>query len=419
MAVEQQATSGLAPRTTGERIRIKREARGMSRPVLAGLVGRSSDWLKKIENGDRQLNSLPLLIQLARTLGVDDLSELTGDDYNAPTGAWQKDVHHVVPAIRLAMQEASFGPSWSVAATPVLDADDLDRQVTQLWWLWHRSPTQRSEVGAALPQLIMQAHSAIRSAQGNTRRHCRSAAADLYRLVQRLLAHICEPELHALAVERGRALSEDADTPMSLAQAAWSSSVGLCASGDYEAAAQLADHGAATLLRSCADDLTPAAMGTLGALQLEAAAAHGLAGREGDAYRYLDAAAATAGRMPHGSWHLPSAFDRTNVEILAVIVGVSLHRSGEAVTRARKIDLSGTRSVVRRSRLLLECAHAHANRREFADAVRSLDIAAKISTEAVALIPWAQTLADELAERAPHSARADAHRLRFTLKAVI
>jgi hypothetical protein len=360
-----------------------------------------------------------LLIQLARTLGVDDLSELTGNDYNAPTGAWQKDVHHVVPAIRLAMQEASFGPPWSDAPIPILDADVLDHRVTQLWRLWHSSPIQRSEVGAALPVLIRQAHSAIRSAQGDARRHCRSAGADLYRLVQRLLAHICEPELHALAVERGRALSEDADTPMSLAQAAWSSSVGLCAAGHYEAAARLADRGAAALLRSCADDLTPAAMGTLGALQLEAAAAHGLAGREGDAYRYLDAAAATAGRMPHGSWHLPSAFDRTNVEIVAVIVGVSLQRCGEAVTRARKIDLSGTPSVVRRSRLLLERAQAHANRREFADAVRNLDVAAKISTEAVALIPWAQTLADELAERVPHTVRADAHRLRSTLKAVI
>ncbi len=391
----------------------------MSRPVLAGLVGRSADWLKKIENGDRQLNSLPMLIQLARTLGVDDLSELTGDDFNAPTRAWQKDVHHVVPAIRLAMQDASFGPPWSNGAIPVLDAETLDRQVTQLWRLWHRSPTQRSEVGVALPRLIRQAHSTIRSTEGNARRQCRSATADLYRLVQRLLAHICEPELHALAVERGRALSEDADTPMSLAQAAWSSSVGLCASGHYDAAALLADRGATALLRSCGDDLTPTAMGTLGALQLEAAAANGLAGREGDAYRYLDAAAATANRMPNGAWHLPSAFERTNVDILAVIVGVSLHRNSEAVTRARKINLSNTPSVVRRSRLLLECAQAHANRREFVDAVRSLDAAAQISTEAVALIPWAQTLAAELAEQAPHTIRADAHRLRATLNAVI
>ena len=390
----------------------------MSRPVLAGLVGRSADWLKKIETGVRQLNSLPLLIELARILGVDDLSELTGGDFNAPVRAWEKDVHHVVPAIRNAMRDASFGPPLNDAAVPILDADVLNREVTRLWLLWHKSPMQRSEVGVALPTLIRQAHSSIRSTEGDARRQCRSAAGDLYRLVQRLLAHICEPELHALAVERGRALSEEADTPLSLAQAAWASSVGLCASGHYDDAARLADRSATGLLRSCGGDLTPVAMGTLGALYMEAAAAHGLAGREGDAYRYLDAATATAARMPSGAWHLPSAFDRTNVEILAVIVGVSLHRNGEAVKRAHKIDLSSTPSVVRRSRLLLECAHAHANRRELADAVRSLGAAARISIEAVALIPWAQTLADELAERAPHTVRTDAKRLMSMLKTV-
>jgi transcriptional regulator with XRE-family HTH domain len=76
MGVGQKNAHRVAWLTTGQRIRIRREARGMSRPVLAGLVGRSADWLKKIENGDRRLNSLPLLIELARALGVRDISEL-------------------------------------------------------------------------------------------------------------------------------------------------------------------------------------------------------------------------------------------------------------------------------------------------------------------------------------------------------
>lgn len=400
----------------------------MTRPVLAGLVGRSADWLKKIENGDRPLNSLNLLIALARSLGIADLSELAGNDFEAPVQAWKNDVHHAVPAIRLAMRAVSFGQlSVNTVVTntvvtntdlPVLAADDLDRQVKQLWLLWHRSPMQRSEVGRSLPTLIRQAHASIRATDGIERRHSRSAAADLYRLVQRLLAHICEPELHSLAVERGRALSEEADSPMSLALAAWASSVGLCASGYYAEAAHLADRGADALLAVCGDDLTAAAMGTIGALHLEAAAAHGFAGREGDAYRDLDAAAAVAERMPSGAWHLPSAFDRRNVEILAVIVAVSLRRSGEAIARAHKIDLSGTTSVVRRSRLLLERAQAHANRRELKDAVHSLDAAARTSPEAVALIPWARTLADELAEQAPQAVRAEARRLKSRLTTI-
>lgn len=418
MGARQQDERRVALLSTGARIEIMRRKRGLSRPVLAGLVGRSPDWLKKIESGDRDLRSLPLLIALARALDVNDLSDLTGNDFDAPMNAWDKDVHHTVPAIRLAMRDVSFGSMSSDADLPILAARELDQRVADLWMMWHRSSAQRSDVGAALPLLIRQAHSSIRSSEGDFRRQCRSVTADLYRLVQRLLAHICEPELHALAVERGRALSEETDTPMSLAQATWASSVDFCAAGHYDLASLLADRGAEALLKACGDRLTPAAMGTLGALQLEAAAAHGLAGHEGDAYRYLDAAAATARRMPAGTWHLPSAFDRANVEIMAVIIATSLHHNGEAITRAQKLDLSSIRSVVRRSRLLLELAQAQANKRNYLDAVRSLDGAAKTSLEAVALIPWARTLADELAERTPPASRAAAQRLSSTLKTV-
>lgn len=390
----------------------------MTRPVLAGLVGRSTDWLKKIETGVRPLNSLPLLLAVARTLDVEDLSELTGADFGTPVSVWDDDVHPVVPAIRDAMRDAPFGPPPYGAEPPPIDSDQLVARVQQLWLLWHTSPMQRSDVGVELPTLIRQAHASIRASEGAQRRRCRSAAADLYRLVQRLLAHICESELHALAVERGRALSEDADTPLSLAQAAWASSVGLSAAGHYDVAAHLADGGAITLLQSCRDEPDVAVLGVVGALQLEAAAAHGLAGRAGDAYRFLDAASLTADRMPPGTWHLASAFDRTNVEIMAVIVDSGLHRPGEAVARAKKIDLAGSPSVVRRSRLLLEAALAHASRREFAEAVSSLGTATVISTEAVALIPWARTLAEELAEHAPNTARAEAQRLRSTLSAI-
>jgi hypothetical protein len=235
--------------------------------------------------------------------------------------------------------------------------------------------------------------------------------------VQRLLAHICEPELHELAVERGRAFSEEADRPLSLAEAAWASSVGLCASGHYDDAADLARRSAAALLATAGEDLSAPAMGTLGALQLEAAAAHGLAGREGDAYHYLDAAAATADRMPRGSWHLASAFDRVNVEILAVIVEASLHHNGAALARARRLDPDSIRSVVRHSRLLLEMAQAQANRRECDAAVRSLNAAVTVSPEAVALIPWAQTLAEELAAAASPTSRNEARGLAAAMKA--
>jgi transcriptional regulator with XRE-family HTH domain len=55
----------LAGKRTGERIQILRERRGLSRPVLAGLVGMSASWLKSIERSTRLPPRLPLLVKLA------------------------------------------------------------------------------------------------------------------------------------------------------------------------------------------------------------------------------------------------------------------------------------------------------------------------------------------------------------------
>lgn len=387
----------------------------MTRPVLAGLVGRSTDWLKKIETGARQLNSLPLLLQIARVLGVHDLTEIAGGDEPAPIGAWRSDIHHAIPEIRRAMHEVSF-PTMTDARP--ISPRQLQTEVRRLWLLWHTSPQQRTDVGALLPHLIREAHRTVRSTDGADRRCASAATGDLYRLVQRLLAHICEPELHVLAVERGRVMSEDADTPLSLATAAWSSSVSLCASGLYDEAARLANVGAGYLAPILSGAASAQMWGALGALQMEAAAAHGLAGRDGDAHHYLDAATATATKLPIGIWHEQSGFERTSVKILSVIVTSCLRRHGEAIVQADRINLAASPSLVRSSRLLLEAADAQRHKTEYAASVRTLTRAADVSTEAVALIPWARELAEDLAVNASGNAGAAAARLSARLKAV-
>ena len=52
----------------------------MSRPVLAGLVGRSTEWLKAVENGRLQTPKLELLLRIAQALELEDLATLTASD---------------------------------------------------------------------------------------------------------------------------------------------------------------------------------------------------------------------------------------------------------------------------------------------------------------------------------------------------
>jgi transcriptional regulator with XRE-family HTH domain len=73
-------TAVLAPSTEslGARIARLRRRRGMSQVACAGLVGRSEDWLSKVENGRIPIDRLSVLRELARVLRVDVLTLLEG-----------------------------------------------------------------------------------------------------------------------------------------------------------------------------------------------------------------------------------------------------------------------------------------------------------------------------------------------------
>jgi transcriptional regulator with XRE-family HTH domain len=390
--------------STGRRIRILREKRGLSRPVLAGLVGRSTDWLKQIENEQRQIHSITHLVRLATVLRVSDVSILTGGDLSVPTASVGKISHEAVPRIRSAMHGVSFaGP----VALGDISAEVLRGRVDAAWKLWHTSAYQRTEVGALLPDLIRDAHGCIRAGHGKERRAAHAAAADLYRLVQRLLAHIAEPELYWLALDRGRNHSEEADAPVSLALAAWSTAIGQRASGFAEEAVQTDEAGMA-LLRDHLEDGEPEVLGVYGALQLQAAISNGLDGRAGDAERYLAEAHRTARRLPAGYTHASSAFDASNVAIHAVSTAVGLLTPGEALRRSEAISLNKIGSLERRSRLLLDIAAGHQQRRETAAAIHYLGNAHRVSPEAVRYVPMARALSAELAESAKGPLKADA-----------
>jgi hypothetical protein len=318
-----------------------------------------------------------------------------------------EELHAVVPVIRRAMQDVAFAPM--AIPEPVAPAE-LDRRVAQAWSLWHSSPAPRTDVGALLPDMIRDAHDSVRAHDHTDRRRARAVTGELYRLVQRLLAHIAEPQLHALAVERGRAMSEAADTPNALALAAWSSAIAVSAMGDFDEAVRIADTGS-RLVQPLIDVGDPAILGVYGALQLETVAASGFAGRDDAASAHLQIASSMAERLPARYWHPQSGFDRTGVTIMSVIVDVARGDTTDAIKRAERIDPAAVPSRVRRSRFLLGLALAHARQREPFAAVHYLGAAVDESWEAITPIPWATELADELVEMAPPVLRNNATEL--------
>ncbi|MGL5823611.1 MAG: helix-turn-helix domain-containing protein, partial [Nocardioides sp.] len=81
----------MASGAIGERVGAYRRRRGLSQAALAGLVGRSESWLSQVERGLRSVDSLSVILDLARVLRVEP-QHLIGRPWQlAPNGGHDAD----------------------------------------------------------------------------------------------------------------------------------------------------------------------------------------------------------------------------------------------------------------------------------------------------------------------------------------
>nr|WP_275404830.1 helix-turn-helix transcriptional regulator [Streptomyces sp. SID10815] len=395
--------------SVGERIRVLRESRGMSRPVLAQLCGRGSDWLKKIETGERELRSHTLLLQLAAALQVHDLSVITGADSGpaaaVPLGRLN---HPTMPDIWAAVMQRTLAPPAAGPADPAI----LQGRVDQTWNLWHTSSHNRTEVGAVLPALIRDAEAAVRSLDGVQRRAALVALSDVYRLTGQATAYVAPAELAWVVADRALSAAQDADQPAAIAAAAWNMGNILRETAYPEEALRVVTE-AADLIRPHLDaDSTPDDWrGIYGALQLHAAVTAAREGRDGDAWRYWGKGDQVAKSLPAGYVHASTVFGRANVDFHAVSVATDLKKSAKALGLADDIDPDIMPSVERQARLWVEVARGHLQRGDRTAALHVMQKAHEIGAETVAYTPSARHVAADLWRSAPRAMRKEASAL--------
>jgi transcriptional regulator with XRE-family HTH domain len=383
-------TDEHAGRTVGERIQIIRERTGKSRPVVAGLVGRSAEWLKAVEKGRRQPPRLDMLMQLGEVLGVRDLAELTGEE-TLRIGLQRRGSHDVVPAIREAIEAAHL----AVAVEPRPDALFLKEQTERAWQVWHTSRTPRADAGAMLPAIIRDGRRAVRVLDGQERRAAYRALAGAYALSEQVLAWVADPALLWLAADRCMDCAQQADDPETLAAAAWVLGNVWRSTGREDGAWNLAQDASALLEPHLADG-TDNARALWGASQLHASITAARVGREGDALRCLDQADAMTSRLSAGYAHAWTLFGKANAIMTGVSVNVDLHKSGHALDYANAGDLDAVPSIDRRARLWLELARGYSQRKDAMSTLHVLQRATAISEESMRCHPIARSIAGEL-----------------------
>src|SRR5512133_233512 len=144
----------------GQRVRWYRIRRGLSQEALAGLVGRSVDWLSKAERDVIPLDRLPVIKSLADALDVslgDLLAEPSLVDWTPPDAG-----PHTVPALRDALMDyrqiTRLLGGHEPGEPPPLGL--LGRQVADIWTSYQDSRFGR--VTRDLPAVLSAAQLATR-----------------------------------------------------------------------------------------------------------------------------------------------------------------------------------------------------------------------------------------------------------------
>lgn len=294
----------------GERIAFHRKRRGYTQQVLAGLVGRSTDWLAKAESGRRKPPRIDMLAELARVLRV-PLGELVGQPVLMEDDRQQDDV----PAVRDALMSPRrlsrllFGPEAEAQLPSPGPTADL---VEQTWDDYQAG--RLGKVIAVLPGLLQTAQEledrAARSAA--ERRGCWAASARVHHLAATTLAKIGESDISWLAAERAMRAADESDDPLVLASAARSGTHALLANGRYDDAMELG-HTASVWLSTRVEESDPAALSLLGMIHLRAAIAAARHQDRATATSLLNQAEALAGRLGSDENYWQTSFGPTNV----------------------------------------------------------------------------------------------------------
>lgn len=397
----QQPDPAPATPTFGQRVRIARDRAGMTRPVVAGLMGRSPDWVKYIENGSIAMPRFPMLLRLAQVLHC-ELTDLVGDERIA-AATYTKALHGDLPTIKRALTTYRLQPA---AAEPE-SAEVLAARVRTAWKLWHSKGDHRSRIAALLPDLLTDAQHAARALEGTARRRALVLQAQTYHLAQLFLSFQPAPELVMLTGDRSMAAAQDADSPKAIAAAAWyMNHVYRDANEAADARVDLAEQAAALLRDDDQEDIA-----RRGLLMLAVALSFAKVGKEGDAWRYWDKANEAAGRLGEGYAHPWLIFGKGVVDAYRLTMHNDLHQPGQALEVADSLDLSQVPSATRRSYHLIETARAHGMQDEGVATVSLLQKAFRESPETIQFNIHTRMVLPELVKTGPRMVREDAQEL--------
>lgn len=393
------------PIAFGQRLQILRTRRGMTREVLAGLLGKSGSWVKQIENGRLQAPKLNAILAIAEALRVRDLAELTGDQ-SLHVGMFIGPGHPRLPAVIASVNAFPLGNA--AEAPPIAH---LQARLARAWQARHAAPNHREIVGALLPDLIRDSQLSVRQADtAIDRRAGQAVLSEVYSLAQFFVAYQPDSSLLWRVAERGMVAAQESEDPHIIGIAAWLTAQAHRDSGHFDAA-DAVNSQALSYLEPLLSDATNDVLAITGALRFEAGYTAARRGDTGTAWGHWDQADRLAARLPADYYHPVTSFSQAIMGAHAVTVAVELHAGGESVRQAVRSDATAIPSRPRRARHHIEQARAYQLDGQPDVALTALDQAHEAAPETIRWNGYAKKIILEEAESAVPARRRRASEL--------
>ncbi|MFJ1695694.1 helix-turn-helix domain-containing protein [Streptomyces sp. NPDC088252] len=386
------------PMAFGQRMQILRTKRGMSRPVVAGLLDKSPSWVKQVERGEIGMPKLPLVLRIAELLRVRDLSDLTGDQ-SAPVDLFIGPGHSRLPAVRDAVNALTVSGDREAPS-----AAHLAARLAKAWAARHQAANHREVIGELLPGLIRDAQLAVRQSDSAVdRRAAQAVLSEVYSLSQFFVAYQPDSALLWRVAERGMVAAQESEDPHAIGVAAWLAAQAHRDTGpDHFDAADAMTMEALAYLEQFLPEADDRVRAITGALQFEAGYTAARRGESGAAWGWWDKAKATAGRLGPGYYHPVTSFSQAIMGAHAVTVAVELRAGGESVRQAIAADTAAIPSRPRLARHRIEEARAYQLDGQAETALATLEKAHKVAPETIKYNGYARRIVlEETESRVP------------------
>ena len=367
--------------TIGDRVAFYRRRRGQSQEVLAGLVGRTEDWLSRVENNKIELDRLSVIRRLADALDVsigDLVAEPTLLDWTSDSGT------RTVPALRSVLMDYRqvsgllAGAGNGDGEPPSLDA--LQRDIGEVFDAYQAS--RYGYVTGRAPLVLSDAVRAANATGSADRTRAQGLLALAYQVAVAVLTKLGESDLAWIASERGLAAAQQADNPVVLGSLFRSVTHALHKTGRFQAGVELTEAAAVVLqphLSSRADD---ALLSIYGSLFLTGAVAASRADDRRTTSAFLTEAQDSATRLGRDANAMWTAFGPSNVAIHRMTTAMELGDVQVAVDLGPRVDASGL-PVERQVRHAIETARAYSARNRRDDALGVLLDAEQLAPEQI------------------------------------